>query len=370
MNNITKIYRWFLTFFFNKQQKITATFPIDEEMIKKDRIVQEMAKKLQSQDAQLSKIFAEKKSESDKTNPDESLIQKVSELENQKQELTNKKFKNSVSLKKIFKELSKPKYKKKKYQIDVTDKDDKVILGKFNDFIILPDGSFGISGTDGKMLSYGKTLRQVIYKPESLANQFKRRRITLPCNEDYIFIPDIEEYELPECSYDEESGKIKWAKIREKPLKKLIIEREMLIRDKDMYIEKIEQDKVDLVRKLRDVERASRIHKNIGETSQTELSKAMDMSIQFEQKVGDLQMRVVKLQELQLINERLLDGIKNINQELVTKAEEMGSKTEFRKALDLTQNLISYAHTKIPKTIIQEVKQEAVKETIKPGQKV
>jgi len=342
---------------FKKKEKVTQITPVDEELIERDTIVKELTKKLQSQDAQLSKISAKKREKKIKESEKDKRLEKIEELKAQKYEFDKKKFSGAVSLTKVIKIINDKRYKGK---IDITDRNDKVIFGKLKDFLFI-NGYFGIQDTENRVLSYGSNLRQIIYKPESIANQLRRRVIKLPCNEDYIFIPDIEEEPMPECLYDEETNQIKWAKVREKPLKELIITREISIREKEKYIEKIEQDKVDMVKRIRDLERALRVERNISENSQTELSKAMDKSIQFEQKIGDMQLRVVQLQQLKNMNDQLITGLKEINEELLKKAEEMGTKTEFRKALDLLQSLISWSQDKMPKTIINEIK-EAEKE--------
>ena len=350
MNLAKKFWNW-----MTNKNRVERISHLDEELIERDSLVQEQVKKLQSQDAQLSKISAKDKLKELKKNQEDLDQDVILDLLNKKNKIDSKKFEGSISFKRIFKMLSHKRYKNPNNQIDITDKDDTVVLGKFKDFVIMPNGYFAIQDANGSILSYGQTLRQVIHKPEGLSNQIKRKRIALPCNSDYEFMPDLEEYPMPECTYDEISGKIKWAKVREKPLKQLIIEREELVREKDQYIEKIEQDKVDLIRKTRDIEMALRVQSNMAENSQTELSKAMDKSIQFEQKVGELQMRTIKLQEMKNINDKLIDGLKHINSELVEKAEEMGSKTEFRKALDLVQHLISYSKQNVGQTIIKEV---------------
>ena len=50
--------RRFINWMFNKQPRYIST-RLDEDLVEKDKIIKEMAKKIQSQDAQLSKIKAE-----------------------------------------------------------------------------------------------------------------------------------------------------------------------------------------------------------------------------------------------------------------------------------------------------------------------
>lgn len=360
MSSIGNFFRWI----FGLSPIIEQRFPIDEELIERDDVVKEVVKKVQSQDAQLSKRSALDKEKQELEKQRDKDQEKIQDLIIQKHEIDSNKFKGAISLRTILKKLDERAFRNK---VEITDKDDKIVFGILKDFVIF-NGMFGIKDTEDRIISYGKTLRQIVHKPESFGNQIRRKRIMLPCNEYYQFFPDIEEHELPECTYDEEAGKIKWAKIREKPLKQMIEEREEILREKDSYIEKIEQDKVDLVRKLRDTERALRVNTNIAENDQSELSKAMDRSIQFEQKIGDLQMRVVQLQEIKNINEKLVAGLKEVNKELLDKAEEFGSKTMFTKVLQTVQNLIEWSKINQGDTIIQKQEVNEKTEGQAPGQ--
>jgi hypothetical protein len=342
MNPIKSFFRWL--FNINKE----VTFPISEELIERDSIVRELSKKIQSQEAQLSKIKAEDNLKKQLSKEEESKKEIIEDLIRQNEQKRMELFKDATSLEKIYKKLSNPKFKR---EIELSDKNDKVIFGNFHDIVILSNGFLGIQDTEGRVIAYGPTLRHIIYKPESIANQFRRKRILLPCNENGIFFPDIEEQEMPECIYDDETGNIKWATIRTKPLRQMIEEREKKIRSDAQYIEKIEQDKIDLVKKNRDLERALRLESNSSETAQTELSKAMDKSIQFERRIGDLQMRVIRLQEMKNINDTMVQSLENINSNLLEKAEEMGVKEEFRKALDMVQKLISWSKSVVPEKV-------------------
>lgn len=342
----------FINYLLAKDKHREKVYPIDEELIERDKIVNEMSKKLQAYDAQLSKISAEENLKKIYQSDKDKQKDKIIELQEQKNDMLNKRYSNVVSLKKILCSLD---LRKKKGSIDITDRNGNVILGKFKDLVILNNGMMGLKDSKDKILSMGYNIRQVIQKPESLFNQISRGIISIPCNEDYIFIPDIEEIKVPECTYDISSGKIKWAQVREKPIKQMIIEREELIRDKNLYIEKLEQDNIDLNRKNNDLKRSLTVYKKRSEASETDLSKALDKSLQFENRIGELQTRIINLQEANILNERLVSGLKQVNQELLDKAEEMGVKTEFRKALDMIQSTLSWAKTITPKeTIIRE----------------
>jgi len=224
----------------------------------------------------------------------------------------------------------------------------------------------------GNLLSAGAELRSVIYKPESLANQLKRKRILLPYDKHGNKFPDIEEELVPECYYDEIEDKFKWTSERRVPFKDAIASREAQLSESREYIEHIEQTNIDLKNRLRDLERAKKLLDSQAEVSQTELSKAMERSIQFESKIGDMQMQVVQLTETKAINERLISGLEVVNNDLLKKTEEMGLKTDFRKALDLVQYLIAWSKNQLGKTYVQQqtVTPQEPEKKVQPGEKL
>ena len=348
-------------------KQIEQVYPVEPELIEKDTIVKKLMKKVQSQDAQLSKISAEERMDEEVEKEIEQKKGVVSELQRQKKEIDKKKYDKPVSLRKIFKRL----IQDKKFSVEITDKDDIVVFGEFLDLVILPGNYIGIQDKTKKILVYGKTLSQVIFKPESLANQLKRKKIALPCDAEGVYYPDIESFEMPEGIYDETTGKIKWAKFRKKEVKKLIIEREQTIHQLMKELEYSEQLNVDLKRKLNDKERSEQVYKNKIDISETDLSKAMEKCLRYETRFNEMQTQIVTLMEMKNVSDRLYKGLEDINKELITQAEEMGSKTEFRRALDVVQGLLSWAKDKIPRTIIQEAPKQVVeKEPVKPGQTI
>lgn len=361
--------RAFKIIFNIKSQRQPVAYPLDPELIKANKQFQEVIKGFNSRDAQLSEVFAQKRAESEakkKLDSEQEVIKKINE---QNREIKLKKFKDSFSFSKFYTKLSKD--KKFRNSFELVDRDDSVILGKFGDFLVLPNGHLAVTNSLGEVMAYGSTLRNLVYKPGSMSNQARRKRFLLACDKDFVFYPDVEEHEVEEGFYDEKIGKIRWAKIREKPFKVAIVERETKIQDLKEYGEHLEQKISDLTGKIGDLTRANNVLNRSAENSQTELSKAMERSIQFEQKMSDMQMQVVRLNEVKSLNEKIINTLEGINSELLEKAEEMGVKTEFRKALDSVQGLIDWAKDKIPKTIIQTpIPEKEPREPVKPGQPI
>ncbi len=365
MNRIQKIGAWIFNI---KGSGASTSYPLDADLIERDSIINAMSKKMQSQDAQISQFLSEKKLKREQLNQEDFDKEQIQELKRQETDSNKNRFEGTIFLKDIYKNvLFKSKYYNK---LELTDRKDKVVFGRFGDFCLLPNGWFGIVERDSnKVISYGPTLDHIIYKPESLGNQFRRGRILLPVDENFQHIPDIEKVSVPECMRDEDGG-IVWAQVAEKPLLDMIQEKEESISEQQTYIEKLEKDKIGLVSENRDIKRALSLEQNTSENSQTELSKAMDKSIQFEQKIGGLSMRVIKMQEMKNINDKLLESLEKVNDDLLSKLEAEGSDPARKKAMDEIQNLITWAKDRIGKTtIIKEDKEEKSEEN-KIGRKI
>lgn len=356
----------FLNWLFSKKTE-RVVYPLDPNLIKTEKIIEELQKKNMTLESQLSEQKAIEREQRDANMQKNEDAENIGDLRNQELEIKNKKFGKVIGLKQFYKVL----LTNKKFadSLEITDKDDTEIFGKFGDFIILSNGNLGVMDVHGNVLSYGKNLRSVIYKPEGLLNQLRRKRILIPCDKNGVFYPDIEQAEVPELTYLD--GQFQWAKMRSKPFKDAIIEKQKIINEVSEHCSFVEQENVDIKRELDDTKRALKVLNNQSDNSKTELSKAMDKSIQFEQKIGDMQMKIVDLMQLKTMNEKIISSIEKINAELLVKVEELGVKPEMLKTQDAIKDLIEWAKTNVPKSITQIMPEERVeKAPIQPGQKI
>ncbi len=349
MNIIQKAGAWLFNIDGNSASLSTS---LPEELIERDTVVKEMSKKLQSQDAQLSKISAKEKLKKEsevQLGRDQEQIKDLKEQETQKKIET---FEGSLGFDELQRMLSKRKFYDK---IIISDRDGIANFGRFGRFVFLPNGYIGLQERDsGKIISYGPSLDEVIYKPEGLKNQFLTGMIRLPCDENYQFLPDIEKTRVPKCMFNEETGQIDWAIIDDESLLEAVQSREIKIGELSGYIKKLEADKIGLVNNNRDLRRALGIHKNTAEVAQTETSKAVGMSMQYQTAIGDLQRRVIQLNEMKIINDKLVSGYESVNQKLLDAQEEVGDKTKFREVLATVQDMIEWSKNNIGETVINK----------------
>lgn len=362
---VKKFFDWLLS-----KPKIVKVSPLDEENIRKDKQIREMAKALKARDAQLAKEQAKKKLIEEKKKDIRKEEELAQELNEQKQEILKEKFEGGSSLMKFYAHYLKSKRFRKR--LVIVDREDSKELARFGDFVTLPGGYFGITDHGGNVLVYGKQLKDIIYKPDSLANQFKIGRIRLPCTKDWVFIPDIEEVEMPEMTMEfAKNGGIKWARVQKSKLKQIIIDRELIMRDYEEQIEHYENSIIGLKRELVDAKRSLRVAINSSEVAQSELSKMTEKVMTFEQRIGDFQMQIINLTQLKTINERMVETLERVHADLLERVEELGVKPESQKILNTLQSTIEWAKRNTAETIIEQpMKEEAPKSIVQPGQRI
>lgn len=353
-------------FIFGKKRPTYHTTPLEEDRIRNSEIFQEMSKKLQTYDAQLSEISA-KKRQIDVQKINQQLEEKkIDELNRQDSELRKKEYSNSSSFRNLFYLM----FNNKKFRksLEIVDKDDVRSFGKFGDIIVLNNGDMAVVDSNGNILSQGRSIRQIIHKPESLTNQVKRKRILLPCDKNYIFYPDLESYEINECTYDEKTDKIKWAKVREEPLKQMILKREQRISQDRQYIERLEKMQSEQVTKIKDLNRKLNVLENKKEVVDSELSKSLEIQKQTYEKIGNLQKKIITLSGSKEILDDMRNRLENVNKKLLERVEEMNAQSKFREVLGTVQNLVEWSKLQVGDTIVE--KKEEIKVPVQPGERL
>ena len=100
--------------------------------------------------------------------------------------------------------------------------------------------------------------------------------------------------------------------------------------------------------------------------AQSRLSEAMEQNISYTQGVDKIYSELVKTVESRTLLEKVNNDLEDINKELLSKTQEMGSNTEFRKALILVQNLFNWTNKQMKKEIPLPEKEDKV--SVQPKQ--
>jgi len=290
---------------FNIKEADIIRYPLDEELIRRDNLIKGQQQQIQARDAQLAKIKAQNKEEqeADKT---KDYNQEIAErLGKREEDIKSKRFKYTFSLRYLFNKMGfETKPTKFGRDIDLTDKDDKVIFGKLGDFIIADNGYLVISDSNGEILSYGKDLTQIIWKPDALSNYMKRKRIPLAVDEDLNPVPDLEEEEHPDVIYDSEEDEYAETEVRMRPVKEMLIERDEKIRELQRKLERSEKAVIGITHKLGTADKNIRLWENRANLSSSELSSNVDKVMQIENKISSLHADNTRLRENQALQER------------------------------------------------------------------
>jgi len=327
---------------------------ISEEDINKSKKVKAQSKYIQSLEAQISKRQAQDRLKKVEKKDFEDEVDLIKQLEEKEEEIKTKKYKNSFDLFKIPLLMK----KNKKFKVELTDKDDNTIFDALKTFLILKNGDIAIQGESGEVWAEGPTLRHIIHKPESIRNQIRRKRILLPYDENFKPLPDLENMEIPEMSYDIEDGKWNISEERIKKVKDMIIERDEDIRDLRDDKKKNEQTIADLRNKVQDLELAKDNWKKQTENSQAELSVALanekEMSKNFVQLDRDLTVAQDQKGLADNIKEKYDEALKEIIEEL----EDEKAKTKLKRArLEIWKD-IKRARKLLPKEVPEEKTEE------------
>lgn len=349
---IGKFFRWLTN--SDKPEKILTPYNPDVE---ENIIIKEQAKKIQALEGQISKIRADKVREKVIRDNVSSEIELIEELQKKSQSIEREKYHRPFSLLAFYKRLLTNKNFAEK--LELVDKDDKKVFDKFKTFVILDNGSIAIMGKSGEVWAEGNNLDEIIFKPETFKNQIRRGRITLPYDENFNYIPDLEKVMMPEMSYDEEEDKWNISEERLVPFKEMIIDRDKRIFELREDKKFNEQTIADLRNKVREIDLAVRSWKSQAETSKAELSIALESARDTSSKMAEINRNYVVAQEQKLIVDNLNEKLNNILDKLAEQLEDEKSKTALRLAKDEIQADIGWARTQIPKEIHNTIVQES-----------
>jgi len=327
----------------------------------------QMVEALSSRDGQISDMLTEKRKKKfdDKNLIDE--IDLIEKLKSKADKIEAKRYEGLYSLNSLFNKLS----KNKKFKVELVDKDDNTVFDYFKDFVVLPNGNIGIRGTTGDVWIEGKTLSQIIWKPETLATQIRRKRIQLAYDKDFHIIPDLEKMMVPELKYNEDDGEVYESEKVMRPFKAMLIEKTIEVNkvsEHNEYLEKINELNS---KEIQQTKRAFNVLKQSAKIGNSETSKAIESSIESLKVVGSMARDNAILQDQKLTSDELKDNKELIISELSATLENEKSKTSEQKARDVYEKLILFVKKNLgDTTVIQNEKPELESVPIKPGQSI
>lgn len=346
-----------------KKDRLLTTFGEETEWNQEKK---ELIKKNKALEGQLSKIQADgrKKAIGDKDILEE--IDLIKELKEKSDVIEQKKYEGLFSLNSLFLKLS----KNKNFKVELTDKDDSKVFDYFKSFVVMPNGNIGIQGKSGEVWADGKTLNNIIWKPETIGTQVRRKRIQLAYDKDFQYIPDLEKLMMPEIKYDESDGEFYESEQVMRPFKEMLIERtkeiHSLLEDK-AHLEKTNEL---FHKKIQQIEQAFKVLKQRSEIADSETTKAIGTTIDSLRAIGSISRENAVLQDENLTIRELKEKGESIIEKLMETLEDEESKISAQKAKDDWQQMFQFAQKNAPTTIINNEVQEERVETIKPGEQI
>lgn len=348
-----RIFDW-----LDKRKKVYTH--LDEDTIKSNEIIKAQQQTIQSQQSQLSKIFAKEKEKRDKEQEKDKESDRNKKLHEQKADLDAHRHGKIVKLGKFYKIL----LTNKKYRdsLEICDKDDAVVLAKFGDFGIMEGGKLCMLDSKGEIMAFGKTLNHILFKPDSFENMFRRKRFLIPSDKDGNWMEDLEYKEIPEpldAVFDEHTGQIKritWSKVRTSEVKKIISDKLEQIHNLSDSLDMSEGVVIGLKKEIDDLKRALSIADSQADISQSALSRNLFKFTETEKRLGEMHMNITKLTELKATYESVIEQKDNIINNLIKKIDQLSEpKYEWIKA-SLKDDLEFYKAI-LPDRV--EIKQEA-----------
>lgn len=323
---------------------------ISEEELEQNKKLNAQSKYIQSLEAQISRRQAKDRKEHVEEQDNLDDIELIKQLERKSEEIKRAKYIGSYDLARLFRKLEKDKRFSQKFEI--VDKDDKTVFDKFKTLLVLPNGNIGIKGKSGEIWAEGPTLRHIIHKPESIRNQIRRGRILLPYDENFNILPDLENLEHPEMTYDDSDYSWHMSEERVKKIKELIIERDKEIQDLREDKEHHEQLIADLRNKIKDMELAKNSWMNQSLQAQTQLSVALANEKERNKRFLELDRDLTVAQEQKLLADDVKQKYEDAFKQIIDELEDEKSKTLVKRAKLEVWNDIKRARKMLPKEVL------------------
>jgi len=338
---------------------------IDAPQSEKEKAMQQEIATLK---AQLGKVIAgeNKQKEEEKNRDKEKEVKK--DLTEQREKLDKELIEDNISLVKLFKNI-------RLSDLDITDKDGVQVFGKLGDWQVVTKGKLAglmcLKDQYGNVISVSRSIDRLIYKPEGLGEQIKRKHIKIPKYADMSPLIDYEDLEVNDIFYDEESKEYKETIVYKKKFKEIMIEKEKNIREQGGYIERLESAQKIQTFTINDLKRSLEQYKNKEQTLNTELSTVSKTQMQLIANLGDYQRKVANLTELKAVNETMKETYQNIIEKLLEKIKNMGDIDLYTRIKTEVYNDMEAMKKLLPETVIEQREPEKVEVQVpQPGQNI
>ena len=342
-----------------KSKQVPVYMHLDEEKIKENEIIKAQQQKIQSQQAQLSQIFAEKKEKEEKENEKDKESERNKKLHEQKKDLDAHKHGKIIRLGKFYKHLLND--SKLRNRLEIRDKNNEIVLDRFDDFGIMSGGRFCIIGKQSGPMAVGRSLNQVLFKPDAFENMVRDGKFQIPMDSNGNWMEDIESKEIQEpidAVFDPETGAVKriiWSKVKTSVVRDVIAR---LVEEKNDLAGEVESKENTLIKlkhEMDDLKLSLLNYETSRNISSSNYSKSAFIFMETEKRLAELQMQISKLTELKVTYENLIDKKDEVIENVLKKLNLTGEPKLDRLRDELKEDL-EYYKTVLPERV--EIKNE------------
>jgi len=283
---------------FNIPSEVNVAYPVHAEIIRRDDQIKNLVRKLRTVEGQFAREQADRIQREEEEKKRDFQEELKEELHKQKQGIEKQKYQKTFSWGKLFLKMFTD--KRYKGQIEIQDKDGEVTFGFLEDYLFTDDGLMALTLKGGEIISIGRTPNELIYKPQSLVNQLRKKIIQIPVDKNRRYVPDIEQMETYDVIRDED-GNYKQATEKLYLVKEKLIEYNEIIEDKSERIQNLETQTEEMKSTISDLKMANVATSKSSEMAETRLSQALQkmMAMQINLQVSFSNYHLTKLSYLQ-----------------------------------------------------------------------
>lgn len=335
----------FLDFLKKKKKKIVVNFNAS------DLSEGEKFQALLNEVAYLRGILARQSAEEAKKRESKKDIDEEREKANELKEQAKLLRKKDIRPFSLFSVLKHQKNRRIKRKIHFTTFDGEKDLGIVEDFVIMPEGSFGVV-SGGKVIWASQDLERVFYWVNGLSNYAKNKIIPLCINSSNQYEPNPMVEQIAQVVRTSE-GKFRINRFNKRPFYEELADKEENINELNNELESSEATIAEQQKEINEKIREANLHRVRADKAESDLSMALHKVAEIEMANGMIIKQNMALTSVKEINEELIKSYEEVIKELGEKIEKMMGKGAERNVwLDLKEK-VEWAKENIPQTIYQ-----------------
>jgi hypothetical protein len=361
---IQKIGMWL----FNIKPGREVLHEIDEETIKKDKLIENLSKKIASQEALLAKVSADKSLKKENKNKEVFENKIAKNLKEEESELNVEKYGKWFSWSKLERKLLKdPKFRKK---FRLSDKNGEEDWG-YGELLFSTKGFISLSDSKGKIKIIAVDLKSLIHHIESIFNQYKIGRILLARDKGGDYIPgiddegDLDDFETEIPTFDEKSEEYNKTTSLKLNARQYILKQQDKLREKDDKIKLLEFTVNGLRVENTEWKRNYDTVLHAGQLGKAITSEAQSLLFSQTSELADITRKISNLQEGKVLLEKELSVKEDIIKKLLLEIEKVGDQDSFKRATAVMREAREFERANPSQSIVPIEKEQKLQQAVK-----